>query len=77
MAELIRRIDGLHQAISAEKNFSIYKSYSDPGCMYSRDRLLAVEIWKYVKHRQTAENGELPIFGNVNQLQTYIVKSLI
>ena len=41
--------------------------------MYSRDRLLAVEMWKYVQHRQTAENGELPVFDNVNQMQTYIV----
>ena len=41
--------------------------------MYSRDRLLAVEIWKYVQHRETAENGELPVFDNVNQMQTYIV----
>ena len=44
-----------------------------PGCMYSRDRLLVLEIWKYVQNRETSENGELPVFDNVNQMQTYIV----
>ena len=48
----------------------------EPGSIYSRDGLIAVEIWKYVQHRETgflAENGELPVFGNGNQMQTYIV----
>ena len=44
-----------------------------PGCMYSRDRLLILEIWKYVQNRETSENGELPVFDNVNQMQTNIV----